>query len=279
MALGVAVRHDRVAAEEEQQRRALVVPHGGEARPSADQFGHQRLARGVDGGGGVALPAASDRTEPLGGSPTGGVESGTAGQVHGDGVGPDRGLGVGDAGGDVVEHLRPRGGAPVRAPTHERLVQPTGVVVQRSQGPSLRAGVTPGEGVVVVAPHPDHLLVVGDGDDNAAHGVADPAERAHLRGAIARVAPAAHDVALLRARRSPSTQQVSHGRPNGDRVIAVPSTQHISWPGGHPWSSGSSSRCRCTAPTRTTRPRSSRRCTSTSTPSCRPTSTTSSTAG
>ena len=61
------------------------------------------------------------------------------------------------------------------------MVEPMRIVMECAHGPALRAGVPVRHRVVVIAADAQHLFAVG-GDDEAAHGVAHPAEGAVLVG-------------------------------------------------------------------------------------------------
>ena len=155
----------------------LLVPHRRQTRPPADELGHQRLARRVDGGGRVALSGAEHGEEALGGPPARGVESRPAGQVHGDRIGAAGVERVAQSGLEVIEHLVPPRGPALPTPTHQRPIEAAGIVVQGRDGPTLRTRVAPRQAVFGIAPHLLDAPVGPDGDDDAAHGVADSAER------------------------------------------------------------------------------------------------------
>ena len=78
----MAMGDDGIAADQHQQGGALVVPDRGEARPTADELGDQRLGRRVDRRRRVLLLRAQHAQESLGRPSPRAVEGRPAGQVH-----------------------------------------------------------------------------------------------------------------------------------------------------------------------------------------------------
>ena len=178
----VTVGDDRVGPDEEQERRALAVPDRRQARPASHELSHQGFAWCVDRGGGVLLSGTDRGEESLGGASAIGVEGRSRGEVHRDRVGPlrlDRRAHESSHGvvqfvpacGDVVPHSIHR-----RPDGDLRCVETFVAVMERADRPPFRTAVSPGESVVLVPSDPHHPAVV-DGDDDAAHRVAYPAER------------------------------------------------------------------------------------------------------
>ena len=194
----VTVRHDGVRADEEQEVRPLLVPHRREPRPAAHQFGDERFARRVDGGRGVLLARTQHAQKSFGGAATVGIECTAAREVHAHGVGTVRVDGGTNDGREVVERTFPR----CRFAADLGCVEPSGVVVERPDRPTFRAGVATRQRVRVVAAYANHVVVVVDADDDAAHGIADPTEAldvAHDQSGPCTTAPAVSSAAMSAA--------------------------------------------------------------------------------
>ena len=173
----VPVRHDRVAADHEQQARAFRIPNRVQVWRAAHQLGGAERRRVVDRDRRVALARPQHREQPVGRHPPVDVVREPGAEVRADRVRPVLGDHVGEARAQVVERDVPGGD---RA-GDEWVVEPVGIVLERAQRPALRTRVAARHRVAGVAPHPDHAIAV-DFDGDTAVRRADAAEAQHLAG-------------------------------------------------------------------------------------------------
>jgi hypothetical protein len=173
----VAVGDRRVGAEHEDELGVLVVRSTAESRRSPDEVGNQGLRRAIDGQR-TELRCRPDRLEQR-------LGRAVAGRVHPDPAAQEERHRVRAVlGHDLPHPVRevgqaglPRRGCQCPFVTHQRVLEPVGMVVQLRQRAPLRTGVSTGDGMFTVPAHTEDRLAVGL-DQDPAHAGADPAEAA-----------------------------------------------------------------------------------------------------
>ncbi len=176
----VAVADHRVDPDEDRQGGPLAIDGGQQVGAAGHELGHERLARRVQGDGGVAVPGRQALAEAGRVPGAERIERRCRGHVHADGVGAVLVTDAAQPGGEVVEAgVPPHRREHAAAVALEGAVDAVRVVVQGAHRPALRAGVAVRHRVVVVAPGGHHAVAVGR-DHERARRAADAAERAVL---------------------------------------------------------------------------------------------------
>ena len=219
----VAVRHDRVAADEHDERRTVVVGPSAERDRAADEVGHQHLGGAVDGERAELGRRADRREQRLRHAVAGRVHAVAAAEEHADRGRPVALDDLAHAVAEVVEARVPGGVAELAVDPHHAGARAVGVVVHLRERAALRAGVAVRERVVLVAADA-HDVVARHVDEDPAHRGADPAEapdRAHVavahRSPLPFIAGARADAAQQEIPEASAPTSPSSGRRSADR--------------------------------------------------------------